>query len=327
MSRAGALGAWVLAAISVATADVDPLPRAVVLAGAWVLLARRRLPGRRLRPLGIGLVVAALSAVPINGLLVHTGANVLVSMPAWLPGIGGPITLEAFADGGGVALGLAAAVSAAAALSLVVDPADLVDALPGPLARTGVVLGAALNLVPTVAASARTISEAQRTRGWRPRGARGLADLVVPVLLDTIERSVTLAESMQSRGFGAGRRTSARAVVSRRADLLVGIGALGVIAGLVAGHLSGASGSWDPYPTLTVPSGSPALLVPAVALAVLGWWVTPAPAEASALGTPAPVALGPGAAAVVALGPGAAAPEGLGPGAAAGEAAGEAVGE
>jgi len=279
MSRAGALALWVLAAVSVTAADADPVPRALVLAGAWILLARRRLPGHRLRPLAVGLGVLAVGAVAVNGLLVHTGATVVVTLPAWLPGLGGPITVEAFAYGAGVAVGLAGAVSAAATLSLVVEPAELVDQLPRWLARTGIALGAALNLVPALAASARSIGEAQRMRGWRSRGVRGLVDLVVPVLLDAFERSVVLAESMQSRGFGAGPRTSARSVVSRPADLLVGLGALAVLAGLVAGHLAGWAGGWDPYPTLAVPSAAPALLLPPLALGFLAWCVSPPPPE------------------------------------------------
>lgn len=278
MTRTAAVAVWVAAGVSIALVDSDPLSRAVVLAAAWVVLVRRRMAGRRLRPLAIGMGVLGTSAVVINGLVDHTGATVVLLVPSWVPVVGGPVTAEAFAYGASVALGLMAAVSVAAALSVVVEPSDLVDGLPRPLARTGVALGAALNLVPNVALSVRSITDAQRMRGWRPRGVRGLVDLAVPVLLDTIEQSMQLAESMESRGFGAGRRTSAVVHRRRGVDLVVGVGALLTLAGLVATRLAGWSGAWYPFPTVAAPSLALPLLAPPVALALLGLWVSPSPA-------------------------------------------------
>lgn len=267
MTRPAAVGIWVLAALTVALVDTDPVARAVVLAGAWSLLARRRVPGRRLRPLAVGLGILALFTVALNGTLSHTGATVLGVLPSWLPLVGGAVTAESFAYGGSIALGLLAAISATAALSIVVEPTDLVDALPGPLHHAGAAVGAALNLVPATAASFVAVRDAQRLRGWRPHGPRAMVDLAVPVLLGAIDRSVQLAESMEARAFGAGHRT--RMDGGGRSRPLLAIAAAGVagVAIAVGAHVAGDAGSWYAYPVPTVPSLAPLALAPALVVA------------------------------------------------------------
>lgn len=270
MTRPAAVGLWVLAGLSIALASNDPLPRLVVLVGAWVLLVRSRLSGRRLAPLAIGVGALGTLSMLTNALLSHTGATVIVSLPVWLPLLGGPVTIEALAEGAAIGVGLAAAVSVAAGLTLVIDPGDLVDALPWFLARLGAALGSALNLVPAVAGTFISVREAQRMRGWRPRGLRNMVDLAVPVLVGAIERSVQLAESMEARAFGSGPRTHAGTPVRTWRHAILGIGSLIVLGALVAVRVSGLSGAgWYPYPTLSMPAWGIAALGPPLALAVL----------------------------------------------------------
>lgn len=269
MSRPAAVVVWVLAALTVVFFDTDPLAQAVLLGGAWMLLVRRRVEGRRLRPLGIGLTVLCAVTVTVNGLLSHAGATVVAVLPSWLPLVGGPVTAEAFASGGSIALGLVTAVSVTAALSVVIEPTDLVDALPGVLHDAGAALGAALNLVPATAASAVAVREAQRLRGWRARGLRAMVDLAVPVLLGAIDRSVQLAESMEARAFGVGRRT--RPVGDEHASGLVAVSVAAVVAAVAAGVARlGGTVDWYPYPVPTIPSVAPLALAPAVLIALAG---------------------------------------------------------
>ena len=266
MTRPAAVGAWVAAGLVVALGSADPVPQAVVLVGAWWLLARRREPDRRLRPLALGLAALATITVLVNGLLAHVGATVVVVLPTWLPLVGGQLTTEGFIEGGAIALALVAAVSVTAVLSLVLEPADLVDALPRPLHRTGAALGAALNLVPATAASFMAVRDAQRLRGWRPKGPRAVVDLAVPVLLGAIERSTQLAESMEARAFGSGPRTSAAdRERSGRAGLVAALAAASIVV-LVVARLTGGP-AWYPYPTPSVPAVTAGLLAPALLVA------------------------------------------------------------
>lgn len=270
MTRLAATACWVLAALAIALASDDPLTRALVLAGAWALLARRHVRGRRLRPLAVGIGMLGAATMAVNGLLSHTGTGVLVSLPGWLPLVGGQVTVEGFAYGADVALGLVAAVSAAAVLSLVVEPSDLVDGLPSVLARTGAAVGSALNLVPAVASSFVAVRDAQRLRGWRPRGPRAMVDLAVPVLLGAIERSVQLAESMEARAFGSGARTRLPAAGSGPANLAGVVLSALALAAFAGARLAGAGAGWYPYPSLSVPSWGLAALGPPALLAAAG---------------------------------------------------------
>jgi energy-coupling factor transport system permease protein len=274
MTRPAAVGAWVVAGLAVALGSADPVPQGVVLAGAWWLLARRREPDRRLRPLAVALATLATVTVLVNGLLAHVGATVVVVVPSWVPLIGGQLTVEGFVEGGAIALALVAAVSVTAVLSLVLEPADLVDALPRPLHRTGAALGSALNLVPATAASFVAVRDAQRLRGWRPKGPRAMVDLAVPVLLGAIERSTQLAESMEARAFGSGTRTSAAEQERRPRCTLVAALAAAAVVGVVVARLTGGP-AWYPYPTPSVPAVSAALLAPAL-LVVAAALVVPA---------------------------------------------------
>jgi hypothetical protein len=94
-----------------------------------------------------------------------------------------------------------------------------------------------------------------------------MVDLVVPVMLGAIERSVQLAESMDARAFGTAARTTAFPADRDRRYLQTTVVAGLAVAGLVAASVSGAAAlTWYPYPTPAVPSVSPAALGPAVAV-------------------------------------------------------------
>src|SRR5260370_33899175 len=90
------------------------------------------------------------------------------------------------------------------------------DALPAALSRSGAAIAASLNLMPSVSASFVQVSEAQRLRGWRPRGPRSWAEVVVPVVLTSVEGSIQLAESMEAPGFGSDPRTALTSSPLRR---------------------------------------------------------------------------------------------------------------
>src|SRR5260370_8317391 len=103
------------------------------------------------------------------------------------------------------------------------------DALPAALSRSGAAIAASLHLMPSVSGSFGQVSEAQRLRGWRPRGPRSWAEVVVPVVLTSVEGSIQLAESMEARGFGSGPRTALKSSPLRKSDwFLVGASAAAV---------------------------------------------------------------------------------------------------
>ena len=252
---------WSMAALAVALVTTNPFYRAlVVLAGADVLLGNRR-PDRHLAGIGRLLAFGAAMAVVLNILLSHAGAHPFLMLPDWLPGIGGPWTFESLVYGLDAALGLTAAVLAVAPLAYILQPHQLVDALPARLERTGIALAAALNLVPGIGRSFHDVREAQTMRGWRPTGIRSWSDVLMPVALTSIEGSMDLAEAMEARAFGSGPRTRYAPGGWRRRDVVIAAAALVAIGLVVVTRLLGGAPDWYPYPVVTMPTIEPAMVV------------------------------------------------------------------
>jgi len=257
---ARAVAAWSAACIFIVLSTSNPAYKALVLAAAFAALATGA-GLARMRPLLIGVLFVAAFAVLLNFISAHLGTTVIFSLPEAIPGVGGPYTLEALAYGVSGGITIAAAILAAAPLSLMLKSYQVMDALPSALSRTGTAIAASLNLVPAVATSFAEVTEAQRLRGWRPRGPRSWSEVVVPVVLTSVEGSIQLAESMESRGFGSGSRTSMRtARLSTRDWFLVCASAVAVIT-FIASQVVGWVADWAPYPTLTAPDIDPRPLV------------------------------------------------------------------
>lgn len=259
---------WSLAAVTVALSTDNPVYRGLVALAALDVLLTWLPPGRRIRPLAITALAAAAIAMSINVLASHTGADVFARLPGDWPLVGGALTLESLAFGGALGLGLVAALLAVAPLAVVLEPHDVVDAMPGPLERTGIAVATSLNLVSGFGRTFTAVTDAQRMRGWRPRGLRSWHEVLVPVILTAIEDSVLLAEAMAARGFGAGRRTSYASGAWGRWDVAVVGAALAAAALFVGLRLAGAQVDWYPYPTLHLPPINPALVGACLALAL-----------------------------------------------------------
>jgi energy-coupling factor transport system permease protein len=250
--NARAVAAWSAACLFIVLFTTNPAYKALVLAAAIASLAAGA-GLHRLRGLLIGVVLIAAFATSLNFVSAHLGATVLFELPASIPGLGGPYTLEALAAGVSGGLTVAAAIVAAAPFSLMLASHDVMDALPAALSRTGAAIAASLNLVPSVSASFVQVSEAQRLRGWRPRGPRSWAEVIVPVVLTSVEASIQLAESMEARGFGSGPRTALKPSPLRVSDwVLVAASAAAVITFLAA-HANGGAVDWYAYPALAAP--------------------------------------------------------------------------
>jgi energy-coupling factor transport system permease protein len=261
------LGAWALSGVTIALATGNPVYRVLVLLCALNVVMALRRPGVSLRGLLIALVVAAAIAIVTTTLASHTGDHAFLVLPSGIPVIGGPLTLEAALFGLSTGIGIAAAVLAAAPLSLVLEPHALVDALPAALARTGAAIGTALNLIPGIARSATEIRDAQRMRGWRSRRVREWPDLAVPVVLTALESSITLAEAMEARGYGSGVRTHYTEEVWHRGDVVVAVVAVVAAALFVALRIAGVISDWYPFPDATAPPVSIAGVACCLALA------------------------------------------------------------
>ena len=261
------MAAWSATCILIVLSTSNPIYKALVLVAA--LLAVGSAAGlRKMRPLVLGVTLMAAFATLLNFVSAHLGSSVLFSLPSEVPALGGPYTLEALVFGAVGGLTIAAVIVAASPFSLVLGSHDVIDSLPTVLSRTGAAIAASVNLVPVVAATFVQVSEAQRLRGWRPRGPRSWAEIVVPVVLTSVEASMQLAESMEARAYGTGPRTVAGSLHMRRGDwMVVGASSLAVAA-FIAARVAGWAPDWYPYPTLSFPTVDPRPLLSCLLLFV-----------------------------------------------------------
>ena len=193
--------AWVaLSAIGVATvlvmvrSDGSPWGRSYWIAlriGAVILVIRA--------------VVGVLIGVPIPGTTLFTVP--IIDLPSWMPGIrlGGAVTLERLSSSLHEGLIIATVIALFGAATSLTSPHKVLRTLPFFIYEIGITLVIATSLFPQLAQSARRIRLAQQLRGHEKVSWRGLA---IPLLEESLSRSLQLAASMDSRGFGVSRKRS-----------------------------------------------------------------------------------------------------------------------
>ena len=193
--------AWVaLGAIGVATvlvrvrSDGSPWGRSYWIAlriGAVILVIRA--------------VVGVLIGVPIPGKTLFTVP--IIDLPSWMPGIrlGGAVTLERLSSSLHEGLIIATVIALFGAATSLTSPHKVLRTLPFFIYEIGITLVIATSLFPQLAQSARRIRLAQQLRGHEKVSWRGLA---IPLLEESLSRSLQLAASMDSRGFGVSRKRS-----------------------------------------------------------------------------------------------------------------------
>jgi energy-coupling factor transport system permease protein len=209
--------AWSAAALAAAFIDRNPYLQALLL----LVVINVYLPYRGRRRVGTWKFALALALVPIlfSAALSRFGQHVLFMLPA-IPIIGGRWTLDAVAFGASTGLALLLTVAVFTVLQSTVRSADVVAILPRLLYRAGTTVALALAFAPKTLAAFQSIREARQLRGQRT-GWRSAPELLLPLLLTTLERALQYGESLDARGFGSGRRSRYRPLRWTAPDLLV----------------------------------------------------------------------------------------------------------
>ncbi len=201
MFNARAWLTWIAASLTVAMLSTNPLYLVIVLLCAALVRAGFGTGDSPLPVWRFGVMVVAFSTF-YNALLTHFGSTVLVTLPRALPLVGGPVTLEAAAFGATRGLALWTLFAVSTLLNDVVSPYELVRLTPRFLRQAGLVVSIMLAFVPQTVQSFHQVREAQAIRGHRLRGVRDLTALLVPLMTDSLEKAVQLAEAMEARGYG-----------------------------------------------------------------------------------------------------------------------------
>jgi energy-coupling factor transport system permease protein len=242
----------------------------VVAVVAWVVLERRELGSTNalatflvIGLLAIGLRIAMVSLLG-GGV---TGRVVIfrlpqVPLPEWTSGvrIGGPVTLEGILFAVYQGLQLAAILACLGAVNALASPRRLLRYVPATLYEIGTAVVVALTFAPQLVEDAQRVRLGRRLRGHASRNPAELGRVAVPVLVGALERSLDLAASMESRGYGRAVHRTVRS--TRLAGVLTLVGVGGVAIGLY-GVLDGTSPLVLGVPTLLlgVACATAALLV------------------------------------------------------------------
>lgn len=254
---------WGVGLAAAASRTTNPfLLLLIVAVVAWVVLERRELGATNALAafLVIGLVAIGLRIVMVTLLGGGvTGRVVLfrlpeVPLPDWTSGvrIGGPVTLEGLLFAAYQGLQLATILACLGAVNALASPRRLLRYVPATLYEVGTAVVVALTFAPQLVEDARRVRAARRLRGHSPRNPAEIGRIAVPVLVGALDRSLDLAASMESRGYGRAVQRTRRS--TRLAGVLTLVGVGGVVVGLY-GLLDGTSPLVLGMPTLLLGAG------------------------------------------------------------------------
>jgi len=210
--HAGVWLVWALAAAACIELAPSPVYVALVIGIASVAVSMHSRPGPYARAFPLLLAVGAFFAVVRMLLTVattHGLGEVLFTtphfgLPQLLGGftVGGTVELEVMLQSLGEGFAIVGVMGVFGAFNSVVSHSELVESTPRAFFELGLVIVVALAFVPSTLSAIHDVRDADRARtGGRVVRRGRLLRQIVPVLELGLERAVTLAESMDSRGF------------------------------------------------------------------------------------------------------------------------------
>lgn len=157
-----------------------------------------------------------------------------ISLPAAAQGIRlfGDISAESLLGGLYDGLRLATMLVCLGAANALANPKRLLKSMPPALYEIGTAVVVAVSVFPQLAESTIRVNRARKLRGVSGKKLHVLRTIVIPVLEDALDRSLQLAASMDSRGYGRSGTAGARERRITGAFMIVGL--LGICVGTYA---------------------------------------------------------------------------------------------
>lgn len=155
--------------------------------------------------LAIRTIVGILIGVPIPGTVLFKLP--ILDLPSWMPGIrvGGSVTLERLSSSLHEGVIIATMIALFGAATSLTSPHKLLRVTPSFIYEIGITLVIATSVFPQLATSARRIRTAQKLRGIENIRIRSIA---IPLLEESLSKSLQLAAAMDARGYGISRTRS-----------------------------------------------------------------------------------------------------------------------
>ncbi len=300
---------WGLGLATAASFTTNPLVLLTIAAVATLVVLARRSEQPWAATFRLYVVVAAV--IVVSRVLFHVllgagadGGLVLldlpeVPMPSWVLGLHllGPVTRESVLAGLYDGLRLGTIVICVGAANSLGNPKRLLRSVPAALYEIGTALVVAVTVLPQLVESSRRVRAAQALRAGDPRRSGWLRRYLVPVLEDSLERSLRLAAGMDTRGYGrsagappAERRLTGGLMLVGLCGVAVGVYALldhtaprllatpmlvvGVVAAVAALALAGRRVVRTRYRPDPWQWPELAVMVSGLSTAVVAWWVS-----------------------------------------------------
>ena len=184
----------------------------------WILIIRT----------AIGVIIG----VPIPGRVLFSLP--VVPLPSWMPGIriGGSVTAERLSSALTEGITICAIIIIFGAAASLTSPHKLLRVLPIYIYEFGVTVVIATSVLPQLVTSVARIRQAQRLRGQSVKGFKSWKRVAIPLLEESLAKSLDLAASMDSRGYGVNRKRSKyRPIKWKPTDFLI-IGSALIVLGL-----------------------------------------------------------------------------------------------
>lgn len=203
---------WAIGLGLAASGTTNPLLLTLIALAAIVVVMLRRTSAPWARSVGVYLALAGFILLSrlFFQILIGSGGGPTVlfalpqlPLPDWAAGIrlGGPVSAEAVLATVYDALRLAVMLLCLGAANALANPRQALRSVPAALYEASVAVVIALSVAPQLIESIQRVRKARRLRGDTSRGLHALTAVVLPVLSDAIDRSLSLAAGMDARGF------------------------------------------------------------------------------------------------------------------------------
>lgn len=208
--------AWAIGVAVAASTTTNPVVLGVLFCAVWFVVAARRGSSPWSRAFRLYVILGVV--IVLSRLFFHVlvgfkyGEHVLVRLPSvplpsWAAGIqiGGTVYWEGMLSALALGLRLGMLVVAIGAANALANPKRLLRSMPRALHEIGTALVVSVSVAPQLAESVQRVMRARHLRGEPGRGIRAVPRVALPVLQDTLDRSLLLASAMESRGYGSSR--------------------------------------------------------------------------------------------------------------------------
>ena len=152
----------------------------------------------------IGIIIG----VPVPGTNLFTLP--IIPLPDWMAGIrlGGAVTWERISSTIYESFDIASIIVLFGAATALTNPRALIRSFPPLFYELGMILVIATSLTPQLVSNLKRIKIAQQIRGASNNRFLAWRQIAMPLLEDSLARSLELAAALDSRGYGISRARS-----------------------------------------------------------------------------------------------------------------------